>query len=253
MSLERRGASRARSIDGPSPGSVPAPAAPPSSSSTARDGDEARIVNRPFRIGCPTGRFGKFGLFSNWIPCGLPFGRSSHGVPELRWRSLPCVSRIGEDVSHSKARVCPVETREGHPSAKLSLKSTGRCDVRLYFASFVVAVHGERLPPGMRFGYRFSPRSALLAAGRGLRRRARRRDGRRSDPNGARSPDPSSTITGRVAARVRSRFDPRDAPTGSQPRHGTALGKRVTGRRPRSPGFWVAREFHPPRFILRAA
>ena len=25
------------------------------------------------------------------------------------------VSRIGEDVSHSKARVCPVETREGHP------------------------------------------------------------------------------------------------------------------------------------------
>ena len=223
---------RARSMDprrGQSPRQPRRPAHRQPPATVTSNPVTRQLLEAPFRIGCPTGRFGKFGFFSNWIPCGLPFGRSSHGVPELRWRSLPCVSRIGEDVSHSKARVCPVETREGHPSAKLSLKSTGRCDARLYFASFVVAVHGERVPPGMRFGYRFSPRSALLAAGRGLRRRARRRDGRRWDPNGARSPGPSSTITGRVPARVRSRFDSRAAPTGSQPRHGTALGKRVTG------------------------
>ena len=38
------------------------------------------------------------------------------GVPELTFVAFRVfVSRIGEDVSHSKARVCPVETREGHP------------------------------------------------------------------------------------------------------------------------------------------
>jgi len=227
MSLERRGDSRARSIDGPSPGPVPAPAAPPSSSSTARDGEEHPFWRHLFGLGVRPGALGKFGFFVT----GLHTGRFPHrrsGVSS----SLPFACLFRES-----ARTCPIARRAcaRWRLAKVTRKPNSHLN-RLEGATPASISRRPRSPSlaggsprGMRFGYRFSPRSALLAAGRGLRRRARRRDGRRSDPNGARSPGPSSTITGPVPARVRSRFDPRDAPTGSQPRHGTALGKRVTG------------------------
>ena len=95
---------------------------------------------------------------------------------------------------------------------------------------------------------RFSGRSALLAAGRGSEAPGATSRRRRWDPNGARSPGPSSTITGRVPARVRSRFDPRAAPTApnpdtARPSESVYLGVQGFG--------W--RGILTPRFILRAA
>ena len=89
MSLERRGDSRARSIDGPSPGPVPARAAPPSSSSTARDGEEHRP--RRHLLGWP-GALGKFGFFvTDSIRLQVGF---THGVPDFRLVAFVFASRI---------------------------------------------------------------------------------------------------------------------------------------------------------------